>query len=228
MPRRLLVRLRGRVDRELEAARYRVQARAARARYRSGHAGVALTFDDGPMPGTTDRVLDVLAELGVHASFFCVGRNAERAPALLRRIAAEGHAVGSHSLTHPNPWELTTQQVRAEYAAGRAAVEQALGAPAPLFRPPHGRLSLRTASILRRHRPVLWSNDPQDWRAGTGREQIERIVGAAVDGDVVLLHDWIEQPEAPQCLDRSPTIEALPAVVAAVRSRGLSFVRLAP
>ena len=224
----MLVRVRARADRELDAARYRMRVRASRARHTPGHAGVALTFDDGPMPGQTDRVLDVLAALGVPATFFCVGRNAERHPALLRRIAAEGHAVGSHSLTHPHPRDLTPQQVREEYSAGRTAVEQALGAPAPLFRPPHGHLSLRTSGTLRRHRPVLWSVDPEDWRASTGRERIEQVVSAAVDGDVVLLHDWIEQPEAPECLDRSPTVEALPAVVAAVRDRGLSFVRLTP
>jgi peptidoglycan/xylan/chitin deacetylase (PgdA/CDA1 family) len=70
--------------------------------------------------------------------------------------------------------------------------------------------------------------DPQDWRATTRREQIEHVAGAAGDGDVVLLHDWVENPDTPLCLDRSPTVEALPTVVAAVRERGLSLVRLTP
>lgn len=188
--------------------------------------GVALTFDDGPMPNSTDRVLDALAEQRVTATFFCVGRNAERHPALLRRITAEGHAVGSHSMTHPHPRELSPAQVREEYDAGRRAVEQALGAPVTLFRPPHGHLSLRTAATLRAHQPWLWSCDPEDWRPGAAREHIEQVAGRAATGGVVLLHDWVEQPEGPQALDRSATVEALPAIVAAVRARGLELVGL--
>ena len=189
-------------------------------------SGVALTFDDGPMPNSTDRVLDVLAEQRVTATFFCVGRNAQRHPALLRRIAAEGHAVGSHSMTHPHPRGLSPAQVREEYDTGRRAVEQALGARVTLFRPPHGHLSLRTAATLRAHRPWLWSCDPEDWRPGAARGHVEQVAGGAAPGDVVLLHDWVEQPEGPQALDRSATVEALPAIVAAVRARGLELVGL--
>jgi peptidoglycan/xylan/chitin deacetylase (PgdA/CDA1 family) len=178
------------------------------------------------MPGSTDRLLDVLDRLDVPATFFCVGRNAERHPALLRRIAEAGHAVGSHSLTHPHPRDLTPRQVRVEYETGRLAVEQALGAPVVLFRPPHGHLSVATVPLLRELRPWLWSRDPEDWRPGVRREHVEQVVGQSADGDVVLLHDWVEQPAGPASLDRSATIDAVPGVVAAVRSRGLAFTRL--
>jgi peptidoglycan/xylan/chitin deacetylase (PgdA/CDA1 family) len=180
------------------------------------------------MPGSTDRVLDVLAELGVPATFFCVGVNAQRHPRLLRRIADEGHSVGSHSMTHPHPKYLSPRQVRVEYTTGRAAVEQALGAPAPLFRPPHGHQSMGTVPLLRSHRPWLWSCDPQDWRPGASRDAISRTLAAARPGGVVLMHDWVEQPEAPEALDRTATIEALPAAVGALRARGVEFCRLRP
>lgn len=222
------MRLRRRGRRELQAARFRLLHTLTAARTTLRWSGVALTFDDGPQPGCTDVVLDLLAVLDVRATFFCVGRNAERFPALVRRMADEGHAVGSHSLTHPHPRDLTPSRLRWEYAAGRSAVEQALGSSAPLFRPPHGHLSLRTVHVLRPHRPVLWSVDPEDWRAGAQREQIGRVAGAAAGGDVVLLHDWVEQPEGPQALDRRATFEALPVLVESVRSRGLSFVALVP
>ena len=190
-------------------------------------AGVALTFDDGPMPGSTDQLLDVLDRLDVTATFFCVGKNAQRHPQLLRRIAEAGHAVGSHSMTHPHPRDLPPRELRREYETGRHAVEQVLGASAPLFRPPHGHLSLRTVPLLRGLHPWLWSRDPEDWRPAVRRTHIEDVVGPSGSGDVVLLHDWVEQPTGPQALDRTATIDALPQIVAAVRARGLPLVRLA-
>lgn len=222
----LHLRIVSRLRREASTARPRVRAAASAARTRTAPGGVALTFDDGPMPGSTDRALDVLAELRVLATFFCVGRNAERHAQLLRRIVAEGHALGSHSLTHPHPRDLTPGEVRREYADGHAAVEHSLGARVLLFRPPHGHLSLRTSRLLRAHRPWLWTVDPEDWRPGAQREQVATVAGSAGSGDVVLLHDWVEQPEGPAALDRSATISALPAIVADVRARGLQLVRL--
>jgi peptidoglycan/xylan/chitin deacetylase (PgdA/CDA1 family) len=189
---------------------------------------VALTFDDGPRPGSTDRVLDVLAALDVRATFFCVGRNAERHPGLVRRARQEGHAVGSHSLTHPDPEVTPLLALAADYARGRAAVEDALGEPVPLFRPPRGYLDLPRAAQLRLRRtaPSLWSVDPQDWHPDAGRAGIVEVAGQAAGGDVVLLHDWVEQPWGARALDRSPTIDALPEVVAAVRRRGLVLATL--
>jgi peptidoglycan/xylan/chitin deacetylase (PgdA/CDA1 family) len=196
---------------------------------RTGPGRVALTFDDGPQPGSTDRVLDVLAALDVRATFFCVGRNVERHPGLVRRARQEGHAVGSHSFSHPDP-EVTPLRVLADdYARGRAAVEAALGEEVPLFRPPRGYLDLPRAVQLRLHRtpPVLWSVDPQDWHPDAASAAVTEVAGRAVGSDVVLLHDWVEQPWDARALDRSPTVTALPEVVAAVRRRGLDFTTLA-
>ena len=75
-------------------------------------------------------------------------------------------------------------------------------------------------------RPWLWTVNPEDWRPGAGRAERGAIAGQAVSGDVVLLHDWIEQPWAPEALDRSATIEALAGIVARVRRRGFTFDRL--
>ncbi|MGY1711372.1 polysaccharide deacetylase family protein [Geodermatophilus sp. SYSU D00758] len=217
----------------------RVSLRAARTRWLVGGvlAGahrrvapgcVALTFDDGPHPATTGRVLDTLLELDVPATFFCVGRNARAHPGLVARAVAEGHAVGSHSETHPHPEQLPAAHLRADYAAGRAAVSEAARCDVRLFRPPHGRLPVRSALTLRWGAtvPWLWSVDPQDWRGDVTRQHVASVAGAARSGDVVLLHDWVEQPESPQARDRSPTIEALPEIVARIRSRGLRLTRV--
>ena len=200
----------------------------ARARWRVAPGCVALTFDDGPHPGSTDRVLDVLGELGVQATFFCTGANAQAHPALLRRIAAEGHAVGSHSRTHPTPRETAADALADEYVGGHAEVEQALGAPVPVFRPPHGQLTPSSARLLRARRmgPWLWTVDPGDWRPGTRTAHVAAVGSSAGSGDVVLMHDWVEQPLAPEALDRSATIAALPEIVRSLRTAGLTLVRL--
>nr|WP_231134162.1 polysaccharide deacetylase family protein [Motilibacter deserti] len=200
----------------------------ARARWRAPDGCVALTFDDGPQPGSTDRVLDVLGELGVQATFFCTGANAQAHPSLVRRIAAEGHTVGSHSRTHPTPQDIGARALAEDYLAGRSQVEQALGAPVPVFRPPHGRLTPASALLLRARRmsPWLWTVDPRDWAPGTSSAHVAAVASSARSGDVVLLHDWVEQPEAPEVLDRSATIAALPEIVRSLRSAGLTLVRL--
>ncbi len=189
---------------------------------------VALTFDDGPHPSSTPRVLDVLGELGVRATFFCVGRNVRAHPGLVHRAVAEGHRVGSHSGTHPHPAGVRLRPLAEEYRSGRRALAEVLGTDVDLFRPPNGHLTVRSAVMVRRQGLAtwLWSVDPRDWRPGVTADEVVRVAGAARSTDVVLLHDWVEQPQDDRALDRSATIEALPAVVRAVRGRGLDFAVL--
>ncbi len=219
------------------AVRSRHRARDADRALKRGLAGarrrvpdgtVALTFDDGPHPTSTGRILDTLAELDVKATFFCVGRNARRHPELVLRALAEGHGIGSHSLSHPHPARTAHRELAEEYAQGRQAVAGVTGRDIRLFRPPHGHLHLRSAAMIRRQElsPWLWTVDPQDWRPGVTTEGVSSVARDARSGDVVLLHDWVEQPWAPEALDRSATIEALPGIVRAVRDRGLRFTVL--
>jgi peptidoglycan/xylan/chitin deacetylase (PgdA/CDA1 family) len=209
---------------------WRVQDGIAQVRRRLPEGSVGLTFDDGPQPGSTDRILDVLAELGVRGTFFCVGRNVRAHPELVRRIRAEGHAVGSHSLSHPHPRDTELRELQRDYLQGRRAVSEVLGADVRLFRPPHGHLGPAGAVMVRRL-PVttwLWSVDPQDWRPGVTVREIAAVGSRAGSGDVVLLHDWVEQPVAPEALDRSATVAALPVIVGAIRERGLALEALRP
>lgn len=189
---------------------------------------VGLSFDDGPHPGSTPAVLDVLDELDVQATFFCVGRNAAQHPQLVRRIREEGHAVGSHSHTHRHPRGTPLGPLADDYARGHAAVVDALGEHTRLFRPPHGHLDVPAAAVLGRRdlSTWLWTVDPEDWRPGVTADQIVDVAGRATSTDVVLLHDWVEEPVTAEALDRSATVAALPGVIEAVRARGLSFVGL--
>jgi peptidoglycan/xylan/chitin deacetylase (PgdA/CDA1 family) len=204
--------------------------RTAAVHRRIPDGSVALTFDDGPQPGSTDVILNLLAELDVRATFFCVGKNALAHPELVQRMVAEGHAVGSHSLTHPHPAETTITKLSREYVAGRSAVAEASGSEPTLFRPPHGHLGLASAALVRqcRFQTWLWTVDPYDWRPGATAEEIAAVAGDARSGDVVLLHDWVEQPWEPSALDRSATVDALPAVVDRIRRRGLRLETARP
>jgi peptidoglycan-N-acetylglucosamine deacetylase len=191
---------------------------------------VALTFDDGPHPEWTPRVLDLLAAARVPATFFVVGYRARQHPHLVRRIGQEGHIVGSHSGTHPDARRLGLGGLYRDYADGRAALEDAAGTRIALFRPPNGTVDVKGAMVMRRLglAPRLWTVDPEDWHPDTTTEQIIRRCAAAGPGDVVLLHDGLERPLSPCALDRSRTLAALPKVIAGVRERGLGFGALEP
>ncbi len=189
---------------------------------------VALTFDDGPDPTYTPAILDLLAELDVRATFFCVGDSVARHPEIVRRMAAEGHAVGSHGGTHVDLPTLGTRALLADLERGRAALRDHAGIDTRLYRPTHGDRSLRTGIAARRFglRTWLWTVDPEDWRPAADPARIASGCAGLVAGDVILLHDALEQPHTPEATNRSATVEAIAPIVAAARARGLEFARL--
>ncbi len=157
-----------------------------------GDRVVALTFDDGPHPEWTPRILDVLARHGARATFFVVGAQAALHPDIVRRIAAEGHAVGHHSWTHSEPATTPTRLLLAENRRTRQFLEALLDRPAPLFRPPHGKLTplkllgaWAQGNVL-----VLWNRDPKDYQMPSATELRTWVSRQPLlAGDIVLLHD---------------------------------------
>jgi peptidoglycan/xylan/chitin deacetylase (PgdA/CDA1 family) len=200
----------------------------AHARTRLRTPGVALTFDDGPDPYFTHQVLDVLAEHAVPATFFIVGRPAMRHPEILSRLVAEGHEVASHSMTHPDPFGTATHQLWRDYRDGHDAVSQLLGSEVRWFRPPKGHLDRRTAALLRIEgiRTHLWTIHAADWEPDLVPEEVPVRLGASRPGDVVLLHDAIQDAWAPSAHDRSAMVVGLRAWLATERQRGTTFVAL--
>lgn len=150
---------------------------------------VALTFDDGPHPQYTARVLDALRAGGAKATFFVLGENAARYPKLLRRMADEGHAIASHSWSHPS--RASREQAIRELERTHRAILQASGVEVTLFRPPYGIVTgaLEAQAKARGYRTILWSVDTMDWRyRDTAR--VARIAGQNTRrGDIVLMHD---------------------------------------
>lgn len=191
-------------------------------------AAVALTFDDGPDRSFTPLILDALSLLEVKATFFVVGERASEAPELVHRMMDEGHAIGTHSASHPHPRQLGLKTLERDFRAGREAAEDIAGTSVRLFRPPHGHIDLVVAAAIRSNRlePWLWTIDPGDWQPGITRDALVAATSSVSAGDVVLLHDAVCNPLAVESADRSPTLAALATIVAQVRSRGLELVTL--
>ena len=183
--------------------------------------GYALTFDDGPHPAGTPAVLELLARQGVQATFFLVGEQVARNPALAREIVAAGHLVGVHCHRHRNLLRLAPMQVRADIDRAAATIEDAVGLRASLYRPPYGVLNasaLRQANA-RGWRTLLWTHWGRDWeRRATAESIAELVTAGAGDGSVLLLHD-ADHYSAPGSWLR--TVAALPQVLATLADRGV-------
>src|SRR5213596_2624209 len=198
--------------------------------YHQGAGGehqVAITFDDGPDPRWTPKILDVLKAANVKATFFVVGVNAERYPALVRRIVNEGHEIGNHTYYHPNLALCWPEHIRLELNATQLLLETITGRATTLFRPPYAADSsptqlseltpLKIAEDLN-YLIVLESIDPQDWSKPGADVIVQRVKQQRRDGSIILLHDAGG--------DRSQTVEALPRVLDYLKTRGDSIVSI--
>ncbi len=168
------------------------QAAAALGIQRTVSGGVALTFDDGPHPEGTPAVLELLAEADIKATFFLVGEQVERRPALAAEIASQGHLIGVHGYRHRPQPAMSQKGVWQDVERGAAVVESAAGTPPGWHRPPYGLYSAAglTAVRARGMRPLLWSRWGKDWRRFTTPVRIAARATANVRaGDVILLHD---------------------------------------
>jgi peptidoglycan/xylan/chitin deacetylase (PgdA/CDA1 family) len=188
--------------------------------------GFALTFDDGPDAQGTPAVLEHLAQAHVRATFFLVGEQVQRNPALVGEIVAAGHAVGVHCQRHRNLLWLTPRQVRNDLDRAAASIEELTGRPLRLYRPPYGILnsSAMRFAHAKGWRTVLWSNWGRDWEArATARSITELLCADAGPGAVGLLHDS-DRYGSPECWRN--TTAALPLVLEQLAQRELATVLL--
>jgi cellulose synthase/poly-beta-1,6-N-acetylglucosamine synthase-like glycosyltransferase/peptidoglycan/xylan/chitin deacetylase (PgdA/CDA1 family)/spore germination protein YaaH len=196
--------------------------------YHQGAGGehqVAITFDDGPDPQWTPKVLDILKAAKVKAAFFLVGVNAEKYPGLVRRIVNEGHEIGNHTYYHPNLALAWPEHVRLELNATQLLLESITGRATTLFRPPYAAdtqpsqiselMPLQIAQDLN-YLVVLENIDPQDWAKPGADIIVQRVKQQRRDGSIILLHD--------SGGDRSQTVAALPRILEWLRTRGDTIV----
>jgi len=187
-------------------------------------AGVALTFDDGPHPEGTPAVLEVLAREATKATFFLIGEQVVRRPALVADIVAAGHRVALHGFSHRLQLRMSAAQLQADLERGAAVIADATGAQPRWHRPPYGVYSTTGLRVARQAglRPLLWSRWGKDWRRFTTAARIAaRATAELSPGDVILLHDADFYSSSGSHLR---TIAALPAIIATLRSRGLATV----
>ena len=184
---------------------------------------VSLTFDDGPDPEWTPRVLDVLAREDVRGAFFLIGQRARKAPEVARRIALAGHDLGNHTWSHASLWRCGPDHTEREIGDGHAAIADAAGAPPRFFRPPWGKTNLAMFGVARRlDTPcVFWTVQPESRRPVEPAEQARHGIARARAGAIYDLHDADGVPGAGARL-----VEYLPTLVAGLRAQGYALVPL--
>jgi peptidoglycan-N-acetylglucosamine deacetylase len=186
---------------------------------------IALTYDDGPNDPHTFHLLDVLAKHNVHATFFMIGRYAEKRPDIVQQVVKAGHVVGNHTFTHPALAWQSAAKIRTELTDCSHALDDAIGAHSNLFRPPFGS---RRPVVLRIARelgllPVMWNVTCYDWSAKSS-ESIEKNAARQVrGGDVVLLHDGGHLQFG---TDRSFTVQATDRMIALYKEQDRAFVTI--
>ena len=190
-----------------------------------GTKQIALTYDDGPNDPHTMSLLETLARHDVHATFFLIGRYVRQRPDLAREIASAGHVIGNHTFTHPLLIFKSKKETRKELASCRAALEDAIGQPSNLFRPPFGGRRPATLRIARQLglEPVMWDVTGYDWNAPPAAVIQKNVVSHIRGGNVVLLHDGGHRQMG---ADRSQTVLATDQLIARYKSEGYEFVTI--
>ncbi|MDM5313844.1 polysaccharide deacetylase family protein [Peribacillus frigoritolerans] len=183
---------------------------------------IALTFDDGPEDIYTPKILEILKQKNVKATFFVTGEQVEYFPDMLKKIQAEGHVIGNHTWDHPQLSKLTDAQMIESVQSTSAEIEKVTGTKTNLFRPPYGEISDNQINILNKlgYRSIGWTIDTLDWNGTSGNEILSRVNKGLVPGGIVLQHNF----RVPGKLDG--TIEALPKMIDNLRSQGYEFVTI--
>jgi peptidoglycan/xylan/chitin deacetylase (PgdA/CDA1 family) len=177
---------------------------------------VAMTFDDGPHPSLTPKLLDILKERNIKCTFFLIGQNMKAYPQIVRRIIAEGHEIGAHTYTHCSLTSRSDAQIRSELQRSEEVLMAAANYRPQLVRPPYGAINTRIKQLMFSefgYSTIMWSVDPQDWRRPGVSVVTSRLVSGARPGAIMLAHDI-----------HPPTIQAVPAMFDQLLAKGYQFV----
>jgi peptidoglycan/xylan/chitin deacetylase (PgdA/CDA1 family) len=177
---------------------------------------IAMTFDDGPHPQNTPRLLDILRARNIKATFYVIGRNVNLYPQVLRRTVAEGHEIGNHSQTHRLLSKLGDDELRTDLSRCRDAIGRAAGVYPRTMRPPYGGLLQRQRQLVHDefgYPTILWSVDPLDWKRPGAAVITSRILHHTSAGGIVLAHDL-----------HSQSVDAMPATLNGLLRAGFKFV----
>lgn len=173
---------------------------------------IAITFDDGPHPVYTKKLLDGLKERDVKATFFVLGENAEKYPEIIERMKEEGHIIGNHTYTHIQLRSSNRQQFRDELVLTNETIKEITGQEVQYVRPPYGTWDKKLEEELNMF-PVLWNVDPNDWCTGSADKVTRRITDKAKENSIILLHDCYQS-----------SVDAALASIDILTERGYEFV----
>jgi len=178
---------------------------------------IALTFDDGPHPDYTPKILEILKRYNVKATFFIVGKVAEQQPDLVRSELADGHVLGNHTYHHVNLTKIPVNDIAAEWQACEDVVKQETGVTMRYGRPPGGDYDrdVITAATDLGLTTVLWTDDPGDYASPGSKVIKSRVLKHVENGGIILLHDGVQE-----------TIDVLPQIIETLHARGFRFVTI--
>jgi len=154
---------------------------------------VALTFDDGPHPTETAKIVELLEKYGAQATFFVVGENAENYPEALKMVAAGGHEIANHTYSHASLDSCSAERIKSEIARAEDAIFSVSGARPTLFRPPEGKVTRSVADVSGEmgYDVILWNIDTRDWAHRGTAEIVDNIKKNVSPGSIILFHDYI-------------------------------------
>jgi len=177
----------------------------------------ALTFDDGPYPGYTDELLEILRKENVKATFFFTGKMCELHRDLVLKTYKEGHEIGNHTYSHVNLTKLSTEKMQYEIEFTSRLLSQIIGKPISIFRPPGGNYNKKVVDFIKEHNyiMVLWTLSPGDYNFTSEKVIYNRVVKNLTGEDVVLLHSGVKA-----------TCKALPQIIKTLKRKGYKFVTI--
>ena len=175
---------------------------------------VALTFDDGPNPATTNQALDTLSKYGIKATFFVLGKNVSGNEEILKRMKADGHVIGNHSWSHPVLSKLSLDEAKKQITDTEDALTKVLGSSSKLMRPPYGAITddIRNSLDLSF---IMWDVDSLDWKNKNEASILTEIQREVKNGSIILMHDI-----------HAETVHALPKVIDYLKGQGYDFVTI--
>lgn len=179
---------------------------------------IALTFDDGPHPRYTERILKILDKYGVKATFFVIGVNIQNYPEPLKLIRAAGHEIANHSYTHDNSKDLSAANAINEMKSCEELIYNTVGIKPKLFRPPRGANNADVENAAREmgYSVVLWSVDTLDWKNTPPEDIFDKVCNGVHGGDIILMHDYTS--------GKNTTCDALSMIIPRLLEKGYEFV----
>lgn len=173
---------------------------------------IAITFDDGPNAGTTEKLLDGLRERNVKATFFLVGENIKGNEDIIKRMYSEGHLIGNHTNTHIDLSTITADKAYQEIMTTNEIISCITGETPRYIRPPYGKYSDKLMLKINMQ-PILWSVDPDDWNTSNVRSVVKKVIDNVKCGDIILLHDIYDS-----------SVAAALEIIDELQARGYVFV----